>query len=266
MQELFDFTPKPPEKLAGINMASQLVAMLKSAATNRSGSAKPSDIVDGEVWCKEIADGDREFYVWQEKDGAGDGTLLQDFFKVDAVPEDEEGASEHKFPTEKAMAVFAVKLKKNVVLHRTGDFLVSFNSNIDGFLFCDGSAVSRETYAELFKVIGTKFGDGDGLTTFNLPDFRGRFVQGADGDLGSVKSAGLPNITGSTSDGFIQTWGAYAKSVSGAFSIAQTHTGNTSGNSPAYRFSFDASRSNSVYGASDTVQPPAVALNIFIKY
>ena len=39
-----------------------------------------------------------------------------------------------------------------------------------GYLLCDGSAVSRTTYADLFAVIGTKYGSGDGSTTFNLPD------------------------------------------------------------------------------------------------
>ena len=43
-----------------------------------------------------------------------------------------------------------------------------------GWLICDGSAVSRTTYATLFAAIGTKWGTGDGSTTFNLPDFRGR--------------------------------------------------------------------------------------------
>lgn len=42
----------------------------------------------------------------------------------------------------------------------------------DGWLICDGSAVSRTNYSNLFNVIGTTFGDGDGSTTFNLPDFR----------------------------------------------------------------------------------------------
>ena len=45
---------------------------------------------------------------------------------------------------------------------------------------CDGSAVSRETYAELFDVIGTSYGAGDGSTTFNLPDKRGRVSVGLD--------------------------------------------------------------------------------------
>jgi len=47
-------------------------------------------------------------------------------------------------------------------------------SSPSGWLICDGSAVSRETYADLFMVIGETFGDGDGETTFNLPDLRGR--------------------------------------------------------------------------------------------
>lgn len=48
-----------------------------------------------------------------------------------------------------------------------------------GWLLCNGSAVSRTTYATLFAVIGTTFGAGDGSTTFNLPDFRDRFAVGA---------------------------------------------------------------------------------------
>lgn len=47
-----------------------------------------------------------------------------------------------------------------------------------GCLFCDGSAVSRTTYAELFSVIGTTYGAGDGETTFNIPDLSGRVVIG----------------------------------------------------------------------------------------
>ena len=49
----------------------------------------------------------------------------------------------------------------------------------DGYLMCDGSAVSRTYYAELFAAIGTTYGAGDGSTTFNLPDLQGRFPLGA---------------------------------------------------------------------------------------
>ena len=47
-------------------------------------------------------------------------------------------------------------------------------------LYCDGSAISRSTYSDLFDVIGVQYGVGDGSTTFNLPDLRGEFVRGYD--------------------------------------------------------------------------------------
>lgn len=47
-----------------------------------------------------------------------------------------------------------------------------------GFLLCDGSAVSRTTYAALFAIISTAYGSGNGTTTFNLPDFRQKFLLG----------------------------------------------------------------------------------------
>lgn len=58
----------------------------------------------------------------------------------------------------------------------------------NGFLLCDGQAVSRTTYSELFNVIGTTYGEGDGSTTFNLPDLSGRFGVGSSDSyaLGSV--------------------------------------------------------------------------------
>lgn len=49
-----------------------------------------------------------------------------------------------------------------------------------GWLLCDGSAVSRTTYAALFSSISTAWGYGDNSTTFNLPDMRGRFPRGRD--------------------------------------------------------------------------------------
>lgn len=62
-----------------------------------------------------------------------------------------------------------------------------------GWLLCQGQAVSRTTYAQLFSVIGTTFGSGDGSTTFNLPDLRGRVAVGVDSD------ANLGGIFGSKS-------------------------------------------------------------------
>lgn len=65
-----------------------------------------------------------------------------------------------------------------------------------GFLFCDGSAVSRTTYAALFAAIGTVAGNGDGSSTFNLPDLRGRFLMGVDGSAGRIGSS--PDSLGNT--------------------------------------------------------------------
>jgi phage-related tail fiber protein len=53
-----------------------------------------------------------------------------------------------------------------------------------GWLLCDGSAVSRTTYASLFAAIAITHGGGDGVATFNLPDYRGRFLRGVDGTAG----------------------------------------------------------------------------------
>jgi microcystin-dependent protein len=62
-------------------------------------------------------------------------------------------------------------------------------SSSSGYLICDGSAVSRETYANLFSVISTIYGSGDGTTTFNLPDLRGRTI------IGTGQGGGLTNRT-----------------------------------------------------------------------
>lgn len=75
-----------------------------------------------------------------------------------------------------------------------------------GWLWADGSAVSRTTYAGLFAVYGTKYGAGDGSTTFNLPDKRGRVSAGKD-DIGGTNAGRLTvTLTGtraSTSSGVI---------------------------------------------------------------
>lgn len=57
-----------------------------------------------------------------------------------------------------------------------------------GWLMCDGRAISRETYSSLFAALGTAYGSGDGSTTFNLPDFRGRFARYND-NMGTAAGA-----------------------------------------------------------------------------
>lgn len=61
-----------------------------------------------------------------------------------------------------------------------------------GWLLCDGSIVSRTTYPNLFSAVGTLHGQGDGSTTFHLPDYRGRFLRGAD-NMGTGAAGRDPN-------------------------------------------------------------------------
>lgn len=59
-----------------------------------------------------------------------------------------------------------------------------------GWMLCNGSAISRTTYSALFSSIGTSHGQGDGTTTFNLPDYRGQFLRGRV-DINTVSGSGI---------------------------------------------------------------------------
>jgi hypothetical protein len=62
----------------------------------------------------------------------------------------------------------------------TGTVIMKITSGVpDGYLYCDGAAISRTTYARLYAEIGTTYGAGNGTTTFNKPDFRACFIRGA---------------------------------------------------------------------------------------
>lgn len=138
---------------------------------------------------------------------------------------------------------------------------VAYTRVPEGYMHCNGAAVNRTTYVNLFNKIGTTYGTGDGRTTFNLPNTVARFLEGGIG-AGTYYEAGLPNITGNIS--------AFKSSISGAF-VGSTNTNRYDGwqdNQDEYAVStsFDASRSNSIYGASTTVQPPAMTVIYCIKY
>jgi len=144
-----------------------------------------------------------------------------------------------------------------------------------GYLLCDGRAVSRTDYADLFAVIGETYGAGDGSTTFNVPDLSDKFLQGAGiNALGTAMAAGLPNIEGeilTTSDNNAsKTIPMVGATFSGAFSSNKTKTsdyvngGSSSGSYPR-NILFNASASNAIYGNSDTVQPPALVVTFVIK-
>lgn len=60
----------------------------------------------------------------------------------------------------------------------------------DGWLICNGQAVSRTTYANLYSILGTQFGAGDGSTTFNLPDLQAKFLMGAGSGVAVAATGG----------------------------------------------------------------------------
>ena len=137
----------------------------------------------------------------------------------------------------------------------------------NGWLLCNGQAVSRSQYSRLFSVISTRYGGGNGSTTFNVPDLRDRFIEGAHSyNVGTPLSAGLPNITGS---GALGTTAKYdASKCTGAIYrdgiIKGYHEWGADTNGDTTYF--DASRSSAVYGRSSTVQPNALNMNFIIKY
>lgn len=133
-----------------------------------------------------------------------------------------------------------------------------------GYLLCNGAAVSRTTYAKLFSAIGTKYGSGDGSTTFNLPNLINKFAQGST-TVGTVKNAGLPNISADfSSSGMENVTASGALTITSSSAWEYQHKlGTVISN---YTLNLSASKSSSIYGNSTTVQPPALTLLPCIRY
>ena len=138
-------------------------------------------------------------------------------------------------------------------------------TSLTGYLLCDGRAVSRSTYANLFSAIGINFGVGDGVTTFNVPDYRGCFLRGFGGDsatsMYTKQAMGAPDIVGriAGNDGM--------SVIEGAFTLGSDATGGLyKGAGRTSTYQFKASSSNSAYGSATEIRPVNYAVNIFIKY
>ena len=107
-----------------------------------------------------------------------------------------------RFPAARAQTTFPIPagLPTPIV---TGSLIAFAGATApQGYVLCDGRAVSRTTYSALFRTIGTTYGAGDGSTTFNVPDLRGRAVFGADamGGTAAGRSIALGSLaaTGGT--------------------------------------------------------------------
>ncbi|GID61187.1 hypothetical protein Aco03nite_095910 [Actinoplanes couchii] len=98
-----------------------------------------------------------------------------------------------------------------------------------GWLYCDGRELSRSDYEDLFRVIGTLHGGGDGSTTFNLPDYRGYFLRGVDAGAGrdpgaATRTAAAPGGMGGDECGSVQGGATAAPRQSFTTSTDGQHT------------------------------------------
>jgi len=161
----------------------------------------------------------------------------------------------------------------------------------DGFILCDGTAISRTDFATLFTIVGTTFGSGNGSSTFNIPNLRDRFIVGAgDGynlnatggsSTTTLATANLPShshtIGGNTGDVNLSHNHSYNSATypgsgpeqnqSGgpedrtSFNVSKT-TGNALGN---HNHSLPANTGNTGSGSSFDNKPPYIALAYIIR-
>jgi len=143
-----------------------------------------------------------------------------------------------------------------------------------GWLFCAGQAVSRSTYATLFTAIGTAYGSGDGSTTFNLPDLRGRVVAGRDDMGGSAANrltSGGSGIAGTTlgASGGTQTHTlTIAEMPAHSHSLTLIHDGGSAASGAAEAidtFGPTTSTANTGGGAAHQNTQPTLIANYIIK-
>ena len=149
----------------------------------------------------------------------------------------------------------------------------------DGCVKLNGATVNRADYVRPAKIATDKnlwtsspstepykYGNGNGSTTMTLPDYRNRVIQG--GDSTAVLAAGIPNISGSTR---ISTQSAalgcyWPEGVFYAKGNNNLGIPDANQTQPVSDLGFSAALSSNIYGASDTVQPPALSLIPQIKY
>lgn len=158
----------------------------------------------------------------------------------------------------------------------------------EGWLLCDGSAINRSEYANLYSAIGVCWGTGDGSTTFNLPDLRGMFLRGVSGEsgndpdaenrivlidnggntgnnVGSYQGDAIRNITGEFSTA--QRLGGWNMTPTGAFTMSALGGGMTYEHHKYYdgnpKMTFDASNVVPVGGDN---RPKNVYVTYIIKY
>jgi len=146
----------------------------------------------------------------------------------------------------------------------TGSVIIMpVNTVPTGYLECDGSAISRTTYADLFTVISTTYGSGDGSTTFNIPDLRGEFVRGWDNGRGQDSGR---SIATSQTDQFQGHWHEVKTGLTGGNYVSKSNGGNSSTSfwDAGRTIISDGSNGTPRYG--DETRPKNIAMMYCIKF
>ena len=141
-----------------------------------------------------------------------------------------------------------------------------------GYLACDGSAVSRTTYADLFAVVSTTYGVGNGSTTFNLPDARGLVMVGA-GAHGTMTRANGTAYNGGTlgatrNDQFQGHWHNIYRDAPGAavqVGVASLAAGVTTVTAPQVKEAI-SDGTNGTPRTGDETRPAEIAVLVCIKF
>lgn len=192
-----------------------------------------------------------------------------------------------RFPT--PAELIALENKVDYITPVAGSLRFGPINSMPGYLLCNGQAVSRTGYSRLFSAIGTNFGDGDGNTTFNVPDYRGAFLRGFGGDSASsmyvkqdYQNSDHYHIFGANSGNNNGTFGASNAGVSANMPDITQQSGvrgwngsggggGYSGNVTTYSANMITSVQNEAAAKETTkttqeVRPVNFAINFFIKY
>lgn len=136
--------------------------------------------------------------------------------------------------------------------------------HVGNWMFCHGQELSRQTYGDLFFAIGTEFGVGDGSTTFNLPDLRGRVPAGQD-DMGGVSANRLTSpINGDTLGAVGGAESVASSAQSGSFSPGTTREIGVSEGTGIFVMDSTNTVVNSPGAATSVVQPTLI-VNYIIR-
>lgn len=139
------------------------------------------------------------------------------------------------------------------------------NNTPNGYIHCNGAAIDRTLYADLFAAIGTTFGGGNGSTTFNVPDLRGEFIRGHDDGRGADSGRGFASGQSHAMQAHnhqMRTWYIYGWGYGDA-APAAGHWGWGTSNNRSYEYMYGGSMDVTTAGEN---RPRNIALRYCIKF